>query len=118
MFVFETFPVYQLARKLYVEVIPIIKSQKLDYIVNDQLQRALLSIMLNIAEGSGKYTKKEKRSFYLIARGSCHESASLMKVLPVHGMDISLADRWYNELVTIGKMLTGMIKVFDANNSN
>jgi len=115
MFIFETFTVYQLAKKLYEEVIPAIKLQRLDHIVSDQLQRALLSIMLNIAEGSGKYTKKEKRSFYLIARGSCHESAAVMKVLPVHHMDTSLVERWYNDLVTIGKMLTGMIKTFDSN---
>lgn len=110
MFIFETFSVYQLAKKLYEEVLVVIRKRKLDYAVNDQLQRALLSIMLNIAEGSGKYTRKEKRCFYLIARGSCHESAALMKILPFHGIELSQVNCWYQDLVTIGKMLTGMIK--------
>ena len=64
-------------------------------------------------EGS-KVTKKEKRSFYLIARGSCHESAAIIRILSVHNIDTSYTDHWYADLVTIGKMLTGMIKNFES----
>ena len=46
----------------------------------DQLTRASLSIVLNLAEGVGQYSKADKRRFYLTARGSATESAALLDV--------------------------------------
>jgi four helix bundle protein len=46
----------------------------------DQLTRASTSIVLNLAEGAGKYSKPDKRRFYLTARGSSTESAALLDV--------------------------------------
>ena len=47
----------------------------------DQLKRASISIALNIAEGSGKTTKREKQRFYSISRGSAMECAAIVDVL-------------------------------------
>src|SRR4051812_5368768 len=44
--------------------------------LSDQLRRASLSIPLNIAEGSGKYERDERRYFNL-ARGSALECAAI-----------------------------------------
>ena len=41
----------------------------------DQLQRAALSIILNIAEGAGKYSLPDKAVFYTRERASANESA-------------------------------------------
>ena len=49
--------------------------------VSDQLSRASLSIVLNIAEGAGKVSAGDKRRYYLSARGSATESAALLDVL-------------------------------------
>ena len=46
----------------------------------DQLTRASLSIVLNVAEGAGKFSKGDKRRYYLAARGSATESAALLDV--------------------------------------
>jgi four helix bundle protein len=46
----------------------------------DQLTRASLSIVLNIAEGAGKTSAADKRRYYLCARGSATESAALLDV--------------------------------------
>jgi len=46
----------------------------------DQLQRAALSIVLNIAEGAGKFSGDDKASFYARARGSATESAAVLDV--------------------------------------
>ena len=46
----------------------------------DQLQRAALSIVLNIAEGAGKFSGDDKAAFYARARGSATESAAVLDV--------------------------------------
>jgi four helix bundle protein len=43
--------------------------------VKDQLDRASTSIPLNIAEGNGKYTPKDRCRFFDIAHGSALECA-------------------------------------------
>ncbi|MCB0317906.1 MAG: four helix bundle protein, partial [Bdellovibrionales bacterium] len=45
--------------------------------IADQLSRASSSIPLNIAEGSGKLTEKDKKRFYSIARGSAMECSAI-----------------------------------------
>jgi four helix bundle protein len=46
----------------------------------DQLTRASISIVLNIAEGAGKFSRADKRRYYLVARGSATESAALLDI--------------------------------------
>jgi len=47
----------------------------------DQLGRAALSVVLNIAEGAGKVSAADKRRYYLTARGSATEAAALLDAL-------------------------------------
>jgi four helix bundle protein len=46
----------------------------------DQLHRAATSIVLNIAEGAGKFSKPDKRRYYLSAAGSATECAAIFDV--------------------------------------
>jgi four helix bundle protein len=46
----------------------------------DQLRRAATSIALNIAEGAGEFSRKEKSRFYRIARRSATECAAALDV--------------------------------------
>jgi len=45
----------------------------------DQLRRASLSVVCNLAEGVGKWGRDQAR-FFRIARGSAYESAALIEV--------------------------------------
>ena len=52
--------------------------------MKDQFERALLSIVLNLAEGSGKLTRKDRRRFYSIALGSLREVQALLDLTQCH----------------------------------
>ena len=47
----------------------------------EQLDRASTSIPLNIAEGNGKFTSKDKCHFFDISRGSALECSACLDVL-------------------------------------
>jgi four helix bundle protein len=54
--------------------------------LRDQLERASSSIVLNIAEGCGRFARPEKAHFYLIARGSAMECAGVLDVALSRGL--------------------------------
>ena len=51
----------------------------------DQLKRALSSVILNIAEGNGRRSLKERRRFFDIAIGSATEVSSIFDVAIAYG---------------------------------
>ena len=46
----------------------------------DQLKRALASAILNLAEGNGRYSIKERNRFFNISLGSISESYSAVEI--------------------------------------
>lgn len=49
--------------------------------IRDQLLRSSLSIALNLTEGSGRSSKKDKKRFYSIAMGSLREVQCLVRII-------------------------------------
>jgi four helix bundle protein len=79
--------------------------------VYDQLDRSSTSIPLNIAEGTGKFTAKDKNRFYDIARGSAVESAACLDVLLQRNRITTEENVKGKELLfEIVSMLIGLIK--------
>jgi four helix bundle protein len=77
----------------------------------DQWLRAAQSIPLNIAEGNGKQSLKDKNRFFEIARGSALECASLHDVLRVCDAVDDNSNRYgKSELKRIVSMLTRLIQ--------
>jgi len=71
MFDFEKLEVYKKAMAFNQAVRrDILNLKELDASTKNQLSRAAMSIMLNVAEGAGRFTKPDKRNFFVIARGS------------------------------------------------
>ena len=78
----------------------------------DQLQRAALSIVLNIAEGAGKFSSKDKAAFYLRARGSTTESAAVLDVCErLKLLNTGICAEHKAVLERISQMLTKLVKV-------
>ncbi len=79
--------------------------------VYDQIDRASTSIPLNIAEGNGKYSSKDKCRYFDIARGSALECASCLDVLHLKDLlELSKKDEGKEKLRVIVSMLIGLIK--------
>lgn len=64
---------------LCVDIYTILKPCK-DYSFKDQIQRASVSIMNNIAEGHSRRSNKGFRNFLLIAKGSAAEVESMLEL--------------------------------------
>jgi four helix bundle protein len=79
--------------------------------VKDQLDRASTSITLNIAEGNGKYTPKDRCRFFDIAHGSALECAAGLDILVAKAKLTPDQIRPGKErLQRIVRMLIGLIK--------
>ncbi len=96
----------------FVEFVGSILSELKDRInVCDQLDRCSTSISLNITEGTGKFTSKDKNRYYDIARGSAVESAACLDVLHKRNrISIEENNRGKDILYEIVSMLVGLIK--------
>ena len=110
-FMFENLKVYQKSVDLAEKVINLTDQfPKGNYFLTDQLNRASLSIATNIAEGNGRFTKRDRRNFFIIARGSAHECVPLLEIAKRKRL-ISEAELsgLFNQLEIISKMLSGLI---------
>ncbi len=73
----QNFRTYQMAIELYHSG----QKLKLKAPLKDQFERALLSIPLNLSEGSAKPTAKDRRKFYFIALGSIREVQTILNLV-------------------------------------
>ena len=79
----------------------------------DQLDRASTSIPLNIAEGNGKFSAKDRARFLEMARGSALECAACLDVLVARKLTAvdQVADA-KARLAAIVRMIIGLLKRF------
>jgi four helix bundle protein len=79
--------------------------------LSEQLNRAALSIPLNIAEGAGKPSTPERKRYYGIARGSAMECGAVLDACRVLGFgDDQVIETGKGLLVRIVSMLTRMCR--------
>ncbi len=79
--------------------------------IMDHLKPASHSIPLNIAEGNGRFSSKDRCHFFDIARGSVLECSSCLDIIKVKKIateqDIDVGKKLLSEIVS---MLIGLIK--------
>ena len=83
------------------------------YALGDQLRRSVTSVPSNIAEGSGRFSIKEKIHFIEIAYGSLTEALCQLDI--AHDLEY-ITDEEFNDvkerIEVIGKQLSGMRTTF------
>jgi four helix bundle protein len=111
MFDHEKLHVYQACIEFIIWLQKILERIPKRHAVYDQLDRASTSIPLNIAEGNGKFTPKDRCKYFDIARGSAFEFAAALDVV------VAKAILKENEIIpgkeilhNIVSMLVGLIK--------
>ena len=114
---FEDLQAWQTARALVNAIYAITKGESLvrNYGLKDQIQRAAVSAMSNIAEGFARLNRREKIQLYNVARASAAEVRSLLYILG----DQKLSDKeelsqCFELVDRLGAMITGLIRSFSA----
>jgi four helix bundle protein len=107
---FEDILSWQKSKKLTISIYSIFKETN-DFSFKNQIERASVSIMNNIAEGFERKSNKEFTYFLYVAKGSCGEVRSMLHVAKDLGR---INDNQFLELYTISieisKLLSGLIK--------
>lgn len=111
MFDFQKLEVYQKSKNFCKEITATLSEKLFDRVTNDQLRRASFSIMLNIAEGSSRFSNRDRKNFLVIARGSAFECVAIMEyLLEVKGISQDTFTDYEKKLDEISRMLFGLIR--------
>ena len=108
MFDFKKLDVYIKAKTFNHEINHFIIENNLtiDRIIKDQLKRSSLSIALNIAEGTSRFSKKDKRNFYIISWESTFECAAILDIL---NKQLLITDQQYKLFYSQGEELSKIL---------
>ncbi len=107
---FEDIIAWQKSKELTIKIYSLFSSTK-DFGFRDQIQRASVSIMNNIAEGFERKGNKEFAKFLFIAKGSCAEVRSMIYLaFELHYISKSNCDNLLNNAIEISRILSGLIK--------
>lgn len=110
---FEDIKAWQEARSLVKEVYQATGEGKFakDFSLKDQIRRAAVSIVSNIAEGFSRQTDKEFVQFLHIAKGSTSEVQSQLYVaLDLDYINSEEFKRLYDEADQVARLISGFIK--------
>lgn len=107
---FEDIIAWRKAKELVCGIYTIFKLHR-DWGFKDQIQRAGVSVMNNIAEGFERKSDKEFMHFLFVAKGSCAEVRSMLCLaLELKYINDSQYNKLNNLSVEVSKLLSGFIK--------
>lgn len=87
-----------------------LKTDRKHYRLIEQLESASTSVAMNIAEGKGRYSKKEFVQFLFVARGSLYETITLLEIFHrQEWIESTLFRKLKTDATEIAKMLNSLI---------
>ena len=110
---FEDLEIWNESRKLVVEIYKLTSNEKLkkDFGLKDQIQRASVSIMNNIAEGIERDSNKDFIRCLYFAKGSEGEVRSLLYItLDLYIINKDKFKELFNDSVKLIKKISSLIK--------
>lgn len=107
---FERLRIYQETLEFVKQIYLICKKfpKEETFALIDQLKRAVTSILLNIAEGQGRLSSKDKAHFLYISRGSIYE------VMAVLDVALSLGFITQDQLIKLREKLFNILKQLNS----
>lgn len=105
---FKNLIVYRKALEVYSQLTSrVLNIDGLDKDLKSQLRRAMMSIVLNIAEGSSRFSAADRRNFLVVSRGSVFECSAVLDLVAIsHQQEFPDID---SLLVEISKILYRMV---------
>ncbi len=111
---FEDLAVWQQALEFASKVIDLseaLKKERKHYRLFEQLEASSSSIAMNIAEGKGRYSRKEFVHYLYIARGSLYETVTILMIFEkCHWISAECLNGLRNDSIALARMLVGLIK--------
>ena len=116
-FRFLDWDVYKDSQKLFSLVLKIVKELPKEhrYDLGSQILRSASSVVLNIAEGSGKQSDKELNRFIEIALGSLYETLANADILKINGF---INEEMFKEVQIITSNISNQLGGFKKKLSN
>jgi four helix bundle protein len=111
---FEDLQVWQMAHDLSVAIYGLTRDGGFskDWGLRDQIQRASVSVMSNIAEGFERYSRQEFKQFLSIARGSCAEVRSQIQLAKSLGY-VADCSTIYEKCISLSRAIGGLRSSLD-----
>ncbi len=111
--------VWQKSMKFSVVVIDLaenLSKTKRHFRLIEQLEAAVTSVPMNIAEGKGRQSTKEYRHFLMIARGSLYETMTLLEIFQMKDwITLEVFQSLEQQSTEIGKMINTMYRKLGEN---
>ena len=109
---FEDIISWQKSKEMAVIIYKLFNNNK-DFGFKDQIQRAVISVSNNIAEGFERKSNNEFKHFLYIAKGSCGEVRSILYIAAeLKYVSKDDFEKIYNLSLEISRLLSGLIKTF------
>ncbi len=107
---FEDIISWQKSKILALEIYKIFGDSN-DFGFKNQIQRAAISVMNNIAEGFERKTNKEFKYFLFVSKGSVAEVRSMLHLAKdLNMIDEEKFSELYKQTIEISRLLSGLIK--------
>ena len=121
-FGYEDLKVWNMAVDFAVKVIELVENLETDrkhYRLFEQIEASSTSISMNIAEGKGRYSKKEFIHFSYIARGSLYETMTLLEIFRrKKWISTDKYTQLEEDAKEIASMITGLINSISMRTEN